>query len=53
MSRTLGRASDDATTTGLRRLRRGVRRPQGDEAVRPLQAAPIPVAPHLPPTAHR
>jgi hypothetical protein len=27
---------DDETTTGLRRLRRGVRRPSGDEAVRPL-----------------
>jgi hypothetical protein len=27
---------DDAVTTGLRRLRRGVRRPPGDEAVRPL-----------------
>jgi hypothetical protein len=26
----------DAATTGLRRLRRGVRRPPGDEAVRPL-----------------
>jgi hypothetical protein len=27
---------DDAATIGLRRLRRGVRRPPGDEAVRPL-----------------
>jgi hypothetical protein len=27
---------DDDVTTGLRRLRRGVRRPPGDEAVRPL-----------------
>jgi hypothetical protein len=27
---------DDEETTGLRRLRRGVRRPPGDEAVRPL-----------------
>jgi hypothetical protein len=27
---------DDATMTSLRRLRRGVRRPPGDEAVRPL-----------------
>jgi hypothetical protein len=27
---------DDAVTTGLQRLRRGVRRPPGDEAVRPL-----------------
>jgi hypothetical protein len=27
---------DDMAMTGLRRLRRGVRRPPGDEAVRPL-----------------
>jgi hypothetical protein len=27
---------DDAATTGLQHLRRGVRRPPGDEAVRPL-----------------
>jgi hypothetical protein len=27
---------DDEVTTGLRRLRQGVRRPPGDEAVRPL-----------------
>jgi hypothetical protein len=27
---------DDVATTGLRRLRQGLRRPPGDEAVRPL-----------------